>query len=387
MVMSTLLSIPLMDRRENGPVHHVLEEPARARALRDDCLAWLPAATRLLLPALDVLTRQWLRRSSSPYVPELETIAAALGFSGVWFLNGTYQWGCTALARDEEGVPWLVRTLDWPFSGLGRHLEVVHMRGPAGEFFNVSWPGYAGVLTATAPGRFAAAINQAPLRRRTERPWLRPYDIAANLAGSWRLRSYPPDHLLREVFETCAEYAEAKHRLETASLARPVIFTLIGCQSGERCVIERTEEDHRTHLDHTAAANDWRESRRPWEARIASDLFLRCSYEEAIARSRARCAAISSWSRPLADGDFGWVAPPVLNPCTRSAIEMCPALGILNVLGFEPEPGSELPHPVNRFSLSYLAQRSRGGVPPEARVAQEKSAKPSSGGVTLYPSG
>ena len=156
----------------------------------------------------------------------------------------------TALARDEEGVPWLVRTLDWPFSGLGRHLEVVHMRGPAGEFFNVSWPGYAGVLTATAPGRFAAAINQAPLRRRTERPWLRPYDIAANLAGTWRLRSYPPDHLLRELFETCAEYAEAKHRLETASLARPVIFTLIGCQSGERCVIERTEEDHRTYLDH-----------------------------------------------------------------------------------------------------------------------------------------
>ena len=353
--MIDLPDIPLMDARESGPVRHVLEKPARARALRDDCLAWLPASARALLPAMDALTRQWLRRSPSPYVPELETIAAALRFSGVWFLNGTYQWGCTALAREEERVPWLARTLDWPFAGLGRHLEIVRLRGAAGEFLNVSWPGYAGVLTALATGRFAAAINQAPLRRRTERPWLRPYDIAANLAGTWRLRAYPPDHLLREVFECCADYGEARHRLETTSLARPVIFTLVGCRAGERCVIERTEEDHVTHVDQTVAANDWRQSRKPWEARIASDLFLRCSYEEAIARSRARCASISCWSRPLSEGDFGWVTPPVLNPCTRSAIELCPALGILRVMGFEPKAGSELPHPINYFSSSSPA--------------------------------
>jgi hypothetical protein len=361
--MSTLPTIPLMDACEKGPVRHVLATPARARSLRDDCLAWLPAGARALLPAMDALTRQWLRRSSSPYVLELETIAAALGFSGVWFLNGTYQWGCTALARDEDGVPWLARTLDWPFSGLGRHLEIVRMRGPAGEFLNVSWPGYAGVLTASAPGRFAAAINQAPLRRRTERPWLRPYDIAANLAGTWRLRVHPPDHLLREVFESCADYAQARGRLQTTPLARPVIFTLVGCHAGERCVIERTEQDHVTHLEQTAAANDWRQSRKPWEARIASDLFLTCSYEEAIARSRTRCAAISSWSGPLSDGDFGWVVPPVLNPCTRNAIELCPALGILRVLGFEPKEGSELPHPINKF-CSPTVIPGRGAAEP-----------------------
>ena len=47
------------------------------------------------------------------------TIAAALGYPGIWFLNGCYQWGCTALAREQAGVPWLARTLDWPFPGLG----------------------------------------------------------------------------------------------------------------------------------------------------------------------------------------------------------------------------------------------------------------------------
>ena len=44
------------------------------------------------------------------------------------------------------------------------------MQGPAGEFFNITWPGFVGALTAMAPWRFAAAINQAPLWRRTRAP-------------------------------------------------------------------------------------------------------------------------------------------------------------------------------------------------------------------------
>src|SRR5215472_10684133 len=154
-----LVCIPVVDVREGGAVRHALDARARARALRDDCVTWLPRAARMLLPAMDALTRRWLQRSHSPYVTDLEAIAVALGFPGIWFLNGTYQWGCTAVARDEDGVPWLARTLDWPFPGLGRHIEIARMRGPAGEFVNLTWPGYAGALTALAPGRFAAAIN------------------------------------------------------------------------------------------------------------------------------------------------------------------------------------------------------------------------------------
>src|SRR5262249_60146289 len=83
-------------------------------------------------------------------------------------------------ACDEGGVPWLARTLDWPFPGLGRYLEVARMRGPAGDFDNIAWPGYVGTLTATAPGRFAASLNQAPMRRRTRPPWLRPLGMAVH---------------------------------------------------------------------------------------------------------------------------------------------------------------------------------------------------------------
>ena len=157
MSKAELVSIPVVDVREGGPVRHAVDACARVRALRDDCVTWLPRGARMLLPAMDAVTRRWLQRSHSPYVTDLEAIAVALGFPGIWFLNGTYQWGCTAVARDEDGVPWLARTLDWPFPGLGRHIEIARMCGPAGEFVNATWPGYAGALTALAPGRFAAA--------------------------------------------------------------------------------------------------------------------------------------------------------------------------------------------------------------------------------------
>ena len=138
------------------------------------------------MPLLDGIARRWLTRSQSPYVEEVRAIAAVLGFPGIWFLNGSYQWSCTALARDEDGAPWLARTLDWPFPGLGRFVELVRMRGPAGEFINVTWPGYVGVLTALAPGRFGAAINQGPMRRRSHGRLLRLYDLAANAWATLR---------------------------------------------------------------------------------------------------------------------------------------------------------------------------------------------------------
>jgi hypothetical protein len=338
-----LVCIPVVDVREGGAVRHAVDARARALALRDDCVTWLPRGARVLLPAMDALTRRWLQRSHSPYVMDLEAIAVALGFPGIWFLNGTYQWGCTAVARDEDGVPWLARTLDWPFRGLGRHIELARMRGPAGEFVNVTWPGYAGALTALAPGRFAAAINQAPLWRRTRKPWLRPYDLAVNALRTWPIRFRPPDHLLREVFETCRDFDAAKRRLETVPVARPVIFTLIGCERGERCVIERTEEGFASRTEDTSTANDWLRSTTPWEARVCATLLLKSSPEEASAHSRARREALSSWPQPFARSDFAWVTPPVLNPFTRIAVEMCAASGTLRAVGYEPEPGGTLP--------------------------------------------
>ncbi len=333
-------AIAIVDAGEGGPLRHAALSRDRARALRDDCLTVFPRATTAFLPALDGAARHWLSRSCSPYVGEIEQIAAVLGFPGVWLLNGSYQWGCTALAREEEGVPWLARTLDWPFPGLGRHTDVVRAQTPAGPYFSVTWPGYAGVLTAMAPSRFAACINQAPMWRRTRHPWLRFYDLAANAIHTFaNIRYMPPDQLLRQVFETCPDYRAAKNMLEETPVARPVIFTLIGAAPGERCVIERTETGFVTRKDETSAANDWVPSRPQWEARLAASRFLSSSPAEAAARCRDRQDALAGWRGRLSQDGFDWVKPPVLNPYTRLAVTMSPARAVLRVAGYELTAG------------------------------------------------
>jgi len=162
-----------------------------------------------------------------------------------------------------------------------------------------------------------------------------------------RVRHMPPDHLLRLAFETCRTYAQARRMLETVPVARPVIFTLAGCAGGERCVIERTEEGHTTN-DDAVAANDWRHSAPPWEGRLPANRTLVASFAEAAANSRARRDALADWPGRFPTRAFDWVAPPVLNPYTRVAVEMCPCAGILRVVGYERPARGELPTPVTR---------------------------------------
>jgi hypothetical protein len=348
-VTGALAAIPYVDVRRGGPARHACEARERVRSLRDECVASLPPGGTLALPMLDAATRRWLRRSRSPYPAEIGMIAETFDFAGVWFLNGCYQWGCTALAREEEGVPWLARTLDWPFAGLGRHLEIARMSGRAGTFDSVTWPGYVGVLTASAPGRFAAAINQAPVWRRTQQRYLRLFDFALNAFRTWHVRFMPPDHLLRQAFESCGSYEEARLCLETTPVARPVIYTLVGCTPGAHCVIERTEESFTTRTQDTAAANDWLVAQPGWEARMAAEDLFTCSYEETAQNSRARREQLSAFSGLLSSGGFAWVAPPVLNHYTRVAVEMCPASGELRAIGYELPPAAALPQPVSAY--------------------------------------
>jgi hypothetical protein len=342
MAASSGKEVAIVDARDGGPVRHAVESRTAARALRDECISCLPGVTAAALPITDALTRWWLSRCCSRYTVEISAIASELGFPGIWFLNGCYQWACTAVAREQDGAPWLARTLDWPFAGLGRHAVVARMRGPAGDFENVTWPAYVGVLTASAPGRFAACANQAPMLRRTDHPWLRSYDAVLNALRSAAVRFTPPDHLLRDVFERCGTYDEAKRRLEETPIARPVIYTLVGCRFGERCVIERTEESFITTTDETAAANDWLQSRSRWEARVSLEGFFTRTSDEAAENSRSRRDHLLSWPEVL-EGSFEWVSTPVLNALTRLAVEMCPARGILRVAGYEQLDGHELP--------------------------------------------
>ena len=190
-----------------------------------------------------------------------------MGRPGVWLLHGAYAFGCTALADEGREGPVLRRTLDWPFPGLGRLVEVARQRGAAGDFLSVTWPGFAGLLTAVAPGRFAASINQAPMRRRTRVSWLLWLDYALNAMEAFCASGRPPpEHLLRVAFETCADFDEARRFLEAAPVARPVLFLVTGCAPGERMLIEREIGALRTYRDDTVVANAWRDRSDGWAA-------------------------------------------------------------------------------------------------------------------------
>ncbi|MGB8392997.1 MAG: hypothetical protein WCE27_05095, partial [Pseudolabrys sp.] len=71
MTIPSLPFIPVVDVRHGGPVRHAAEGRARARALRDECIEWLPRFAAGLLPTMDRITRLWLQRSRSPYATEI----------------------------------------------------------------------------------------------------------------------------------------------------------------------------------------------------------------------------------------------------------------------------------------------------------------------------
>lgn len=297
----------------------------------------------LLLRLGDDATWRWLERADNPYLQEIDRVRRRLDGPGAVLLNMSYEWSCTAgVGPDPAGSgSRMLRALDWPLTGLGRTVVVARQYGPAGDFFNVTWPGYVGVLTAMAPGRFSAAINQPPLRRVSR---LMPLDWVMGRVRLWRQRALPPGHLLRRVFETCTSYAEAKRMLVATPLCLPAFYCLSGAEPGEGCVIERLEEHAVVHEAPTAISNHWRGIEQDGYAR-GNDSPERCDRMlDTIASTPARGAAggvagaAAGGAAGGAEGNaspFGWLVPPLLNDRTRLAVVANAGCGHLAVQGWE----------------------------------------------------
>jgi hypothetical protein len=321
-------AIPVIDVRRGGPVTHARLRLERMMALRDACFSLVPGS-RVIAPALDRLASTLLARTPSPYLDEIAAISDLAAGGGVWSVNACYEWGCTTRI-DAAPIPFLRRTLDWPFPGLGRHVEVALQDGGAGIYANVTWPGAIGVLTAMAPGRFAAAINQAPMFRRTRGPLLVPVDVVLNTLEAFRHDGcWPAAHLLRRIFDVCATFEEAVEVLSTASVIKPVIYSIIGPSASQACLIERTQTEAVVRRGDSTIANDWHPTSPArdgyWKPRSAS---IRRSDDS---ERRRKCLEEEGPGE-----SFEWVREPVLNRFTRLAVETSAASGELRVLGFEP---------------------------------------------------
>jgi hypothetical protein len=137
---------------------------------------------------------------------------------------------CTAGAAWYPGCGMThVRAMDWNLPGLGRHSVIWRFIGAsAGEYFNIGWPGYVGMISGMAPGRFSASINQAF-------PFCAP-------SLQW-----PPSHLLRYVFENAVDYDDAMAMLEGTPVCVPAFVMLVGVSKGQAAIVELTPRGNRVH--------------------------------------------------------------------------------------------------------------------------------------------
>jgi hypothetical protein len=323
----SLVPIPVFDAdpAQEPAVAALQAEPDRfalllAQARRTYTLAGLHFA--------DARSRRWASRSASPYAAAVGAVARTMARPGAYLLNYSYEWGCTtgAAADPALGGMTLLRTLDWPFDGLGRALMVVRQAADAGPYLSVTWPGYVGVLTGLAPGRFAAAINQPPLPLPG---WGRALGWLAARLRVGRSTALPPSHLLRLAFDTCRSFSEAVALIRRTPICLPAIFTLAGPEPDQGVVIERTEAAGFEPL-RPAAANHWEagppELGRP---RNESSFGRRAAMEKLL-------AAGQGWS-------FDWLEAPILQPDTRLAVMANPARGRLMVQGWEADgPATEV---------------------------------------------
>ncbi|MBO0751432.1 MAG: hypothetical protein J2P53_04950, partial [Bradyrhizobiaceae bacterium] len=89
-----LPAIATIDVRSGGPVAHAMLARERMTALRNACFSFLPGM-RTLAPALDRVSSAWLARTPSPCLDEIAAISGMIAGGGVWFVNASYEWGCT----------------------------------------------------------------------------------------------------------------------------------------------------------------------------------------------------------------------------------------------------------------------------------------------------
>lgn len=328
-----LPEIPFHDVGEGGPVELTRREARRARALVREVrrsYGWLSdIPSRPVLGLGDRLAARWFARTDDPFRHEIAAMAGIIGLRGIHALNLSYEWGCTSGVYATPHGPALLRVLDFVFPGLGRHVFAVRQQGTAGTYLNLTWPGVSGVIQASAPGRFAAALNLAPMRRH-----------GYMLAGDWVCNRYrmlretglPPAHLLRQVFDTAPDYATAVQRLTHTPVCVPCIYIVAGIRPGEGAVIKRLEQDAQVITlgsgDRVTIANNFLGAfsgeGKGWRPREI-DSAGRQAQSEALAPER------------LEAPDFSWLDYPMRNPMTRLILRTAPADGPVYAQGYEKD--------------------------------------------------
>ncbi|HBQ17699.1 MAG TPA: hypothetical protein DEF51_43415 [Myxococcales bacterium] len=169
------------------------------------------------------------------YVPtdfgaEIDAIADEVGISSNASLVANLYYdamhavlGCTAFAIDTPDGPLHARNLDWWTERrmLSEHTLLCDFRGAPTPYRSVGWPGFMGVFTGVAEGRFAVSLN-------------------AVISAEPKPLALPVTLLLRKVFDEARSYEEAVMTLAETPIASDCLLLVTGTKAGEMVVIERT---------------------------------------------------------------------------------------------------------------------------------------------------
>ena len=207
---------------------------------------YVRAAARVLLAAVPATFRA-----------ELDACAAACGVSSgeLALLNYLYEIAakCSSfIVERPDGRPLHARTLDWPGCAVlcACTVRVRFKRSGAVLYESVTWPGYLGVLTACAPGRFSVSVNfraeektasswapSGPVASTVAEGMRRVKAMLATLSGTVRSVGFAVRDLLEAT--PLVNFEGAVDALSTVRLVAPVYLTICGIHPGEGATLIR----------------------------------------------------------------------------------------------------------------------------------------------------
>lgn len=326
MAPADLPIIPVVDLKDQSFDQLATSAPEKVLLLAAAGRALVTGPVQALM---DWRSKAWLARNVTPYKVEIDRVAAIPGVSGVYALNISTEWACSSMVHGGR----LMRTLDWPLHGMGPSLTVTRHDCPVGAWWQATWPGFVGVLTGLAPGRFAASFNQPPIRRLT---WVRPLDWILERVRVGRRRAIPPTHLLRQVFEKAENFDQACALLRDTEMSMPALFSLTGAD-GQSVVIERLESSARLRPGPVAIANHWPDlphARENWPSGWLRGVDSAGRFRDACVLARDMVAL---------PANFDWLRYPILNKYSRLVAMMDCVTGSFVLLGLEQSGDSAVP--------------------------------------------
>jgi acid ceramidase len=151
----------------------------------------------------------------------LEILTANLHYDFVKLL-----FGCTAFAVNTPNGPLHARNMDWVSQKncLSEFTTITSFKGER-SFQSVGWPGFAGVFSSVAPGRFTVTMNAA-------------------LSSDPQVPGDSIAILIRDTLETCTDFAAAIAKLSRTTITSDCLLLVTGPHADEMLVIERTPTKH-----------------------------------------------------------------------------------------------------------------------------------------------